>query len=231
MDEVRHDQGNSELLSIASHELRGPMTVIKGYLTMLESGAFGEIGEKARSVLPLLITKSDEVNWLIDQMIETARLEEDRLELKKRESDLLELTESAIAGMRLLMADREVRLDEPSDPVHADVDPERVQLVIRNLLSNAANYSSSGTKIAVRVHRDQDFGFVSVADQGPGIAPEDQDRLFTRRVRASGVRQVNGMGVGLWLSREIARRHGGDLTLRSGPDVGTTFALAVPLKS
>lgn len=224
------ERAKSDLLSIASHEIRGPMTVIKGYLTMLEAGSLGELSPQAQAVLPLLISKSDEVNWLVEQMIDTARLEEGRLELNKSRRDLVELTGTAILGMRLLLSDRDLRLDEPSEPVEAEVDPNCFQIVVRNLLSNAAKYSPAGSEILVRVHRDGGMANVSVVDHGVGIAPQDQARLFARFARVPSTQHVPGTGLGLWLSREIARMHGGDLTVQSSLGAGSTFVLAVPLK-
>jgi signal transduction histidine kinase len=224
------ERAKTDLLSVASHEIRGPMTVIKGYLTMMESGSLGELSPKAQSVLPLLISKSDEINWMIERMIETARLEDGRLELNKIGCDVLELTEAAILGMRMQVSGHHLRLDKPSEPVEAEVDPDRIQIVVRNLLSNAAKYSPSGSEIAVGVRREGGMATVSVADQGVGIAPEDQARLFTRFARVASTKHVQGTGLGLWLSREIARMHGGDLTVMSSPGGGSTFVLAVPLK-
>ena len=100
------ERAKTEFLNVASHELRGPMTVIKGYLTMLEAGSLGELPPKARSVLPLLVSKSDEVNWMIEQMLEASRLEEGRLALKLQRADIVELTDLAIAGVRMLLTDR-----------------------------------------------------------------------------------------------------------------------------
>lgn len=224
------ERAKSELLSIASHELRGPMTVIKGYLTMLEGGTLGELSPKAQSVVPLLISKADEVEWLVERMIETARLEEGRLELNMRRCDILELTEKATAGMRTLMNGHELTLDEPSDLLEAEVDPDRFQIVVRNLLGNAVKYSPPGSEILVSVHRDGDMAKVSVSDHGVGIAPEDQGRVFNRFARIASTQHVEGTGLGLWLSREIARMHDGDLTVQSSLGAGSTFVLAVPLK-
>ncbi len=224
------ERAKSDLLSIASHEIRGPMTVIKGYLTMLAAGSLGELSAKAQSVLPLLISKSNEVNWMIEQMIETARLEEGRLDLDKVPCDIVELTRSEISGMGMLLSGHETRLEEPSEPLQAEVDPDLFRIVVRNLLSNAAKYSPAGSEIAVRVDRDGGMASVSVADQGVGIAPEDQARLFTRFARVANSQHVPGTGLGLWLSREIARMHEGDLTVQSSPGAGSTFLLAVPLK-
>ena len=206
------------------------MTVIKGYLTMLDAGALGDLAPKARSVLPLLISKSDEVNWMIEQMIEASRLEEGRLALKRHRADIVELTDSAIDGVRMLLSGHELKVDMPVESIEADVDPDRFQIVIRNLLSNAAKYSASGTDITVDVRRDDGKALVSVHDEGIGISKEDQTSLFTRFGRIDTTQHVQGTGLGLWLSREIARMHEGDLTVESRTGRGSTFTFSVPLR-
>ena len=223
------ERAKTDFLNIASHELRGPMTVLKGYLTMLDSGAMGELSPEARSVLPLLISKSDEVNWMIEQMIEAAHLEEGRLSLKRRRSDIIELTDNAIDSVRMLLTGHELKVDFPVEPIEAEVDPDRFQIVVRNLLSNAAKYSSIGTDINVDVRRDGTKAFVSVSDHGIGISREDQRRLFTRFGRVDTAQHVQGTGLGLWLSREIALMHDGDLSVESKSGAGSTFTFSVPL--
>jgi signal transduction histidine kinase len=224
------EKAKTDFLSVASHELRGPMTVIKGYLTMLQSGALGELSPRSMGVLPLLIAKSDEVNWMVEQMVEASRLEEGRVVLKKQTADVMELTDRAIESMRTVLTGRELKVDRPSRVINAEVDPDRFQIVIRNLLSNAAKYSPAGTTIKVLVSRDGGAS-VSVTDQGIGIAPEDQARLFTRfvRIEKQSTQHISGTGLGLWLSREIARMHDGDLTVESTPGSGSTFTLQLPL--
>jgi signal transduction histidine kinase len=224
------EKAKSDFLNIASHELRGPMTIIKGYLTMLEGGALGELSPKAASVLPLLVSKSDEITWMLEQMVETSRLEEGRLELNKQRGDVVEITDTAIEGVKLLLRGHELKLDEPAEPLEADIDPDRFQMVVRNLLTNAAKYSPSGSDIVVRIARNDEMATVSVIDQGVGISLEDQARLFTRFGRVKTTPHVQGTGLGLWLSREIARMHDGDLTVESIAGRGSTFVLAVPLK-
>jgi signal transduction histidine kinase len=223
------ERAKSDFLNIASHELRGPMTVIKGYLTMLEAGALGELSAKAQSVLPLLISKSDEINWMVEQMIEASRLEEGRLALKKRRGDIVELTESAIDGVKMLLAGHPLTVKSPPAPIDTEVDPDRFQMVIRNLLSNASKYSATGTDIEVDIQRNGKSATISVTDQGAGISQEDQAQLFSRFVRIESTEHVKGTGLGLWLSREIARMHGGDLSVTSEVGHGSTFNFTVPL--
>jgi signal transduction histidine kinase len=224
------EKAKTDFLSVASHELRGPMTVIKGYLTMLESGALGDLSPRSMRVLPLLIAKSDEVNWMVEQMVEASRLEEGRVVLKKQTADVMELTDRAIESMRTVLTGRELKVDRPSRVINAEVDPDRFQIVIRNLLSNAVKYSPAGSTIEVLVSRNGRAN-VSVTDEGIGIAPDDQARLFTRfvRIEKQSTQHISGTGLGLWLSREIARMHDGDLTVESTPGSGSTFTLQLPL--
>ncbi|HEY3196181.1 MAG TPA: HAMP domain-containing sensor histidine kinase [Candidatus Dormibacteraeota bacterium] len=225
------ERAKTDFLNIASHELRGPMTVIKGYLTMLDGGSFGYLPPKAIAVLPLLISKADEVNSMIEQMIEAARLEEGRLALKKESADLVELTEMAIADVTPLLAKHEVKLDKPPLPIAADVDPDRFQIVVKNLITNAAKYSEEGRPITVKVIHNGTTGTVLVIDEGVGISNADQARLFTKfaRIESGATMHVSGAGLGLWLSREIARMHDGDLTVESEPGKGSTFSFRVPI--
>jgi signal transduction histidine kinase len=225
------EKAKSEFLSVASHELRGPMTVIKGYLTMLEAGSLGALPARAQSVLPLVISKSDEVNWMLEQMVEASRLEEGRLALRKRRFDIVALASAAIEGVKMLLSGHELTIEQPKVSVEAEVDPDRYQIVVRNLLTNAAKYSPSGTEIKVQVRRDGNVGLVTVIDQGVGISPENQAQLFTRFARIESTQHVQGTGLGLWLSREIARMHGGDLTVESAVGHGSTFVFTVPLSN
>jgi signal transduction histidine kinase len=226
------EKAKTEFLNVASHELRGPMTVIKGYLTMLEAGSLGDLSDRSSSVVHLLIAKSDEVNWMVDQMVEAARLEEGRMALKKLPGDLVALTDLAIEGVGQLLSNHQLSVEKPSRAVEAEVDPDRFQIVIRNLLSNAAKYSANGARIKVRVSGNG-IGTVAVTDEGIGIAEDDQARLFSRfvRIETNATQRVSGTGLGLWLSREIARMHDGDLTVESTPGRGSTFTLQVPLST
>jgi signal transduction histidine kinase len=180
-------------------------------------------------VLPLLISKSDEVNWMVEQMIEASRLEEGRLALKKRRHDIVELTQSAIDDVKLLMNGHMLTVNAPRTSIDAEVDPDRFQMVIRNLLSNASKYSPTGTEIEVDIRRNSETATVAVIDQGVGISQEDQAHLFSRFVRIESTEHVKGTGLGLWLSREIARMHGGDLSVNSEVGRGSTFNFTVPL--
>ena len=227
------EKAKTDFMNIASHELRGPMTVIKGYLTMLEGGSLGNMPAKAQAVLPLMIVKADEVNSMVEQMLEAARLEEGHLTLHKERGDIIELTELAIDSVRPMLSDHPLDLEAPHEPVHADIDGERFQIVVRNLVSNAIKYSPDNTPIKVLVEKNGGTAKVKVVDQGIGIAPADQEKLFTQfgRIERESTMHVPGTGLGLWLSREIARLHDGDITVNSAEGEGSTFTFEVPIVS
>lgn len=227
------EKAKTEFLDFASHELRGPMTVIKGYLTMIAAGSLGEMPPRTAAVVPLLVAKADEVNSMLEQMIEASRLEDGHLALRKERSDVGELTEDAVENLGPLVASHELAVKVPPQSVWADVDPDRFQIVVRNLITNAVKYSPTGTRIEVNVSKKNSDALVSVKDFGIGIEKEHQPSLFTRfgRIKTKATAHTPGAGLGLWLSREIARMHDGDLTVESEPGKGSTFTLEIPLHS
>ena len=226
------ERTKTEFLNLASHELRGPITVIRGYLSMLERGSLGDIPDAARKALPVLTAKADEMNSLVEQMIEAARLEEGKLELSPRHADLREVARTALEMARPFTATTHGLVFESADieiPVTVDVD--RIATVIGNLLTNAIKYSPGGGPVTLKVSTDDHVAKISVTDTGVGIPPDRLDRLFTRfgRIVTPETSHIPGTGLGLYLSRELARLHGGDITATSVLGKGSTFVLAVPL--
>ena len=226
------ERTKTEFLNLASHELRGPITVIRGYLSMLERGSLGDIPDAARKALPVLTAKADEMNSLVEQMIEAARLEEGKLELSTRHADLREVARTALEMARPFTATTHGLVFESADieiPVTVDVD--RIATVIGNLLTNAIKYSPGGGPVTLKVSTDDHVAKISVTDTGVGIPPDRLDRLFTRfgRIVTPETSHIPGTGLGLYLSRELARLHGGDITATSVLGKGSTFVLAVPL--
>ena len=225
------ERTKTEFLNLASHELRGPLTVIRGYLAMLAEGSLGELPDTTNEVLPVLLSKADQMNRLVEQMLEASRLEEGRLELAIESADLRDLVQSAIEESRPLADPKHpVKLAAPADAVPVEVDRQRITTIVTNLISNAIKYSPAGGEVECAVSVDN-HATVSVRDRGVGIAPDDVRHLFTRfgRIANPETRGVPGTGLGLYLSRELARLHGGELTVNSQPGEGSTFTLRLPL--
>jgi signal transduction histidine kinase len=226
------ERTKTEFLNLASHELRGPITVIRGYLSMLERGSLGVIPESARKALPVLTAKAEEMNALVEQMIEAARLEEGRLELSPRRADLREVARTALEmAQPFTDAAHALVFESPDIEIPVMIDVDRIGTVIGNLVTNAIKYSPGGGPITVKVSTTDHLGKISVTDTGVGIAADRFDRLFTRfgRIITPETSHIPGTGLGLYLSRELARLHGGDITATSVLGKGSTFVLAVPL--
>ena len=226
------EKAKSEFLRLASHELRGPVGVIRGYLSMLEDGELGELPPAARAVLPVLAAKARTVNQLIEQMMETARLEDSRLQLDPVVIDLGGLVERSLAYIRPLADERHHFVHTPAGrPVEVVVDAGRLGIIVNNLLENAVKYSPEGGEINIRVIPGGRDARVIVADHGLGIPAAEMCKLFTRfgRVVTDATRSIPGTGLGLYLARELARLHGGDLLAQSVHGEGSTFTLLIPV--
>src|SRR5205823_2171506 len=139
------EQSKSQFLNLASHELRGPITVLRGYLSMAESGALGRVSSDFKAILPLLVGRADEMNSLVEQMIEAARLEEGRLELRPEQADLRAIAARAMDLVRPLADDAHpLVIVAPPEEVPVVVDAERIATIVSNLLTNAIKYSPAG---------------------------------------------------------------------------------------
>jgi signal transduction histidine kinase len=227
------DKLKSDFLDLVSHELRGPLGVARGYVSMVADGTLGEVDERAAKVLPVVLDKLDEMSHLVDQMLLTARIEDSRLHLDRRPTDVRRLAGDACAltQQRTDCGDRAILLDDATEELTCSIDGSRIVTVLTNLLDNAVKYSPGGEDVQCTVRRDGEMAAVAVSDHGLGIAADDQPRLFTRfgRIATPATRDIPGTGLGLYISRELARRHGGDITVESHEGEGSTFTLTLPL--
>ena len=225
------EKHKSQFLNLASHELRGPLTVIRGYGSMLESGVLGELNERGRKAAPVMMAKILEMNALIEQMMEAARLEDGGLIIKPREADLREIVSSAIAKLEPVLDEgHRIVLVSTNRPVRVLVDAKRVETIVTNLLDNAVKYSPDGGEVTCIVTIRGGVARVSVKDTGIGIAADDLPVLFTRfgRVSNKSTNHFPGTGLGLYLGRQLARLQGGEITVESSAGKGSTFTLHLP---
>jgi signal transduction histidine kinase len=226
------EQMKGEFLNLASHELRGPLSVLNGYLAMLSEGSLGAITPKVEAVHRILAAKVKEMTEMVEEMLETARLEERTVELDRVRIDLRDVARALTEEWRRLAAPtQQLLLEATETPALVDADDARVRTIIANLLSNAIKYSPGGGEIVCDVSTAGDVVKLVVTDHGLGIAPEDLPHLFTRfgRVVTRETSHIPGTGLGLYLSRGLARAHGGDVTVATAVGKGSAFTLCLPL--
>jgi two-component system phosphate regulon sensor histidine kinase PhoR len=226
------EKAKSEFLRLASHELRGPAATLGGYLSMIEDGSLGPIPQRLRPVLPMLKAKAAQVNLLANEMVEAARLEDGRVQLKRKRVDLTQIVRRSVATAETTATPRHrVRFD---DRVGGDLwvlgDVMRLEIIIANLLDNAIKYSPKGGDVTAQLSTSGDVALLKVRDQGIGIASQDMDRLFVRFSRVSSLIDVPGTGLGLYLARELARLHKGEIVAVSKPGEGSEFVLSLPVE-
>jgi PAS domain S-box-containing protein len=222
----------SDFLNLASHELRGPLTLVRGYMSMIEEGDVTP--EEIPALAPLLSGKLLQMELLVKQMLETARLEQDRFELQTERFDLREVVRDLVTEFRPMVASSHtLTLHEPKVPVTVRADRARIGTAVANLIDNAIKYSNQGGRIDLTVGAAEGKAFARVQDRGLGIATDQLDELFVRFGRLDTEENVTigGTGLGLYLSREIARRHGGDIAVESELGRGSSFTLTLPLAS
>jgi signal transduction histidine kinase len=226
------ERGKTQFLNLASHELRGPVTVIRGYVSMLESGLLGQLNERGRMAAGVMAAKVSEMNDLIEGMIEAARLEDGALTLRLVECDLREIARAAAEVVAPLVdASHSLNLDLPERRVRVNIDQDRTRTIVTNLLSNALKYSPDGGDVTCQIRARAGMARLSVSDEGLGIAAESLPTLFTRfgRVITPETEHLKGTGLGLFLGRQLARMQGGDITVFSTPGQGSTFTLHLPV--
>jgi signal transduction histidine kinase len=227
------EKAKSEFLRLASHELRGPAATLTGYLSMIEDESLGPIPQRMRPVVPILQAKARQISLLANEMVEAARLDDKRPQLKRKRIDLRELVRrTMVMAAATATSKHRLRFD---DAVGSELwvlgDLMRLEIVINNLVDNAIKYSPRGGDVVIALSTHDKHALVVVGDQGIGIAAEDMGRLFVRFSRLGQLSEIPGTGLGLYLARELARLHGGDITVVSTPGQGSEFTLRLPLEA
>jgi two-component system OmpR family sensor kinase len=212
----------------ASHELRTPLTAVRAYAELFERGAQARPDDLARS-MEGIARESERMSVLVDDLLLLARLDEGR-PLERSPVELDAVVAEAVETARAVEPERPI--DCELEPTHVLGDRVRLRQVVDNLLANARSHTPAGTPVHVRVARANGTGVIEVADDGPGLAPEQLDRAFERFYRAdpSRARTSGGVGLGLSIVAAVAEAHGGTVSARSEPGRGATFRVELPLE-
>ncbi len=227
---MRFDELRNDLVATVAHELRTPLTSLRMALHMVLEEVAGPLGGKQAELLYTARGDCERLQSIVDDLLDLTRIRAGRVEVQTVSMSSKALVDAAVAemqdhahsaGVRLA-----VRLDEPILPVRAD--PERVSLVLNNLIANAVRHSPVGATVTVSTAPAPGLVRFEVKDEGPGIAKEFLERVFEKFFRIPGTRG-EGIGLGLYISREIVQAHGGELGLQSEPGQGSRFWFSLPL--
>lgn len=222
-----------EFVSVVSHELRSPLTPIRGFVQLVARDLTREGGHEPQvKRLNSIAGQVDRMTRLVDDLLDVSRLKAGSIEIRHRRTDIIELVEEVVRDRDAANATHEIVLITEPQPVVGDWDSDRLYQVLDNLIGNAMKYSPAGGTITVRAGSDQATGdaLVSVADQGPGISLQDRERIFSAfyRARDAAASQISGLGLGLYICQELVAAHGGRIEVADAPTQGAEFTVRLP---
>jgi len=235
--EVEVDRLKSEFVATVSHELRTPMTSIKGYADLLLMGAAGALNENQTRFLEIVSSNTERLSILVNDLLDISRMEAGRVSLSLQPLDLREIAASVMGEVarhsQVEKREMDLKLDAPPDLPRVYGDLERVHQILSNLLDNAYRYSPEKGHITVHLKKVEGEVQVDVIDNGVGIAPEDQDRIFERFFRGENplVLATPGTGLGLPIVKQLVNMHKGRICVKSTgiAGEGSTFSFTLPL--
>jgi len=225
------ERARADFVTTASHELRTPLTAVYGSArTLVDRGDALDEAQRRR-LLRMIAQESEHLAQIVDQLLVTAQIDRGRLRLEERDCDVAELCSTVIEAADARKPESiELELIAPAATRPLRCDPPRLKQVLVNLVENAIKYSPEGGRVRVRIADTRDRLRIEVEDQGLGIPPSEQSRIFEKfyRLDADMTRGVGGSGLGLYISREIVEQMGGVLSVRSRRGAGSTFTVTLP---
>jgi signal transduction histidine kinase len=231
----RVEEEREDLIRAVSHDLRNPLQVIQGHAQLLtyllgKSGAQAAGDSVEMKSAEAIITSARRMNAMIQDLVDVAQLESGQVHLDKQSIELREFVSELLERADTMLGSGRVKSQVPADLPPIEVDPNRLERVLLNLLTNALKYSDPCADVVIRATTTgDDMVKVSVIDQGPGIAPEDLPLIFERYYRAKRAEKADGLGLGLYITKMLVEAHGGQVGVESEPGKGSQFQFTVPV--
>jgi two-component system sensor histidine kinase VicK len=229
-EQVRDEQRKNDFIGMVSHELKTPLTSLTAIIQVLNAKLKESEDNFVSGALDKANIQVKKMSTMINGFLNLSRLESGKIQMDKINFNLEDLIETIISEAKLISTGHDIGLS-PCDSTPVFADQEKIGSVISNLLSNAVKYSPKGTHIELTCQTKEGCVEVSVSDEGMGIKNEDQAHLFDRyyRVENPNYSHISGFGIGLYLSSEIVRQHGGRIWVKSEDGKGSTFYFSLPL--
>ena len=219
-----------QFISVLGHELKAPLAAIEGYLQILRDGSAGNDPAVEAQVVERALARAGGMRRLIAELLDLTRIESGQKRREFVEVDVRELALAALETVAPAAAAREITaaLEAPGD-VRMVADRGELEILLNNLVSNAVKYNRDGGRVEVRLHRDDGLVRLAVADTGIGLSPQEASRLFQEfvRIKNERTRAIPGTGLGLSIVKKLAQLYGGDVSVESEPNVGSTFTVTL----
>ena len=229
-ERARLERAKSEFVATASHELRSPLTSIKGFVELLQHSSDG-MTERQREFIEIILKSTDRLVELVNDLLDVARIEADQVEINRRPIDVGEVVQEVMELIAPRVEAKRQRLSSHLSPTVAPAlaDPGRVRQIVANLLTNAHLYTPEGGAIHVGVEPDRAWVQITVEDSGVGMTEEETEQIFDRFYRAGNRTGSNpGTGLGLSIVKSLVDLHGGQISVESEPGRGTSFRIRLP---
>ncbi len=226
------DRMKSEFVSLVSHELRAPLTNMRSALELIE----GEETPSDSNSAPLWVIMNEQVGRLtrmVDEVLNVSRIEAGGLNVTRAKVDVLQVADHVVDEFSARQTGHRLRRPQGSLHPHVWADPDYLYEVMANLVDNAMKYSPEGSEVTMAVEVQGGEGITSVTDQGPGIFPQDRERIFAKfhRLDSADSKETYGYGLGLYICRRLVEAMNGKIWVESQPGKGATFKIALPLAS
>ncbi len=221
-----------QFIGIASHDLRSPLTNVKGYTELLLHGAMGNIDQQQSDALRIILRNTDHLLGILNNLLDVSRIDSGTMNLNLVTDDICALVRIAVKSIEARAQEKGIALasEIPASQLMIECDTDRILSVVENLLSNAVKFCMRGDQVRVKVDRHEDGVFIEVNDDGPGIPEHEQAKVFSRFCKLS-VRPTGGeksTGLGLALVKSFVEMHGGTVSFISAEGKGTAFRIYLP---
>lgn len=234
-----NNREKTELISFTSHELRAPLTFLRGAVSMLLEGDFGQPSDKQKDILSKIYESNEGLLRLVASFLDVSKLELGKLEISLKRVSIAGLEKEikkVVEALELVVKKKKIILNYHSslnNELFVSADLKKINQVVGNLLENAINYTPAGGKISIVLENDKDNFKVSISDSGIGIPKKEQAKIFGKYFRGTNAReyQSTGTGLGLYLCKQFIEGHEGKIWFLSEEKKGTTFNFTIPLRA
>lgn len=228
---------SKEFIALASHQLLTPLSIIRNFASMIKSEDLGKLNKKQKIAANQIYDNAVKMVHLVEELLTVSRIEREKLPFHFAKTNLVSLLEKTVSSFKPQAKSKNLSLNlekTKNGEIYANIDSEKIQSVLFNLLDNALKYTQKG-KITVKIEtkeiKGKEMAIISITDTGPGIPKEYQDRIFQPFFRGKNILDIDkrGTGLGLYIAKLLVRRHGGEIWVKSQAKKGSTFSFSLPL--